>query len=246
MKKLNIVLFIILIILIGCKGEEKNDEKEEIGKSIKKIDFLLVYSSEEGGDRDLYTIKADGTNKKNLLDLDSKEGHPVWSPDGSKLFFTRITSYGDWRLKYINTNEIKTSSIPEEHLFSEDSIGYINFHPYKNIISYHCRENGNVEIFTLNLDTKEKELISSSNAYNLWIPTFSPDGKYLVYDKERNFGSGELVVKNLMKKEDAEIQITNNSTSDWGPDFQPYPIIQSFIFDSNSDGDRDIYMKMIK
>jgi Tol biopolymer transport system component len=48
---------------------------------------VLAFSSADG---DLYTIRADGTDRRQLTSGPSKETVPVWSPDGSRIAFRTI------------------------------------------------------------------------------------------------------------------------------------------------------------
>ena len=52
----------------------------------------IVYKSDAGGNYDIWTMGSDGTNAARLTNTPEDEGHPHFSPDGSKIvFWSEIT-----------------------------------------------------------------------------------------------------------------------------------------------------------
>ena len=48
----------------------------------------IVYESYRGGDWDIYSVNADGTNPVNLTNNPAEDRDPAWSPDGSRIAFS--------------------------------------------------------------------------------------------------------------------------------------------------------------
>lgn len=77
------------------KGSEDAIEKDqaaamaEIGK---KAPGLIVWSSSRNGNHDLFTMKTDGSDTKSITKGDQVDWFPRFSPDGSKILFTRSKS----------------------------------------------------------------------------------------------------------------------------------------------------------
>ncbi|MFQ6132683.1 MAG: TolB family protein, partial [Armatimonadota bacterium] len=47
----------------------------------------LAYCSDEGGEWDIYLVRADGSGRKNLTRHEGADEMPVWSPDGRQIAF---------------------------------------------------------------------------------------------------------------------------------------------------------------
>ncbi len=60
-------------------------------------DGKIIYSSETGGNWDLWTMDADGGNQKQLTFDESKEGSATVSPDGRSVVFG-VASQGIWKI----------------------------------------------------------------------------------------------------------------------------------------------------
>jgi TolB protein len=57
-------------------------------------DNELVFYSRRLGDRDLFTVQADGRGERRITDLPGNEYYPDWSPDGRRIVFSSQVSYG--------------------------------------------------------------------------------------------------------------------------------------------------------
>ena len=44
--------------------------------------------SEQQGNTDIWVMNADGSNQIRLTETEAWDGHPAWSPDGTKIVFT--------------------------------------------------------------------------------------------------------------------------------------------------------------
>lgn len=56
---------------------------------------LIAFRTRRDGNGEIYTRRADGTAQKNLTNTPAEEEDFVWSPDGSKIAFTRIVTDND-------------------------------------------------------------------------------------------------------------------------------------------------------
>jgi hypothetical protein len=89
-----------LAMITGCstfggeppKGAEDAPEAAELAamKAIgEKAHGLIVWSSSRVGNHDLFTMKTDGSNLKQITQGDTVDWFPRFSPDGSKILFCR-------------------------------------------------------------------------------------------------------------------------------------------------------------
>jgi len=75
----------------GAGNDEQPDEKEQAAmKAIgAKADGKIVWSSSRLGNHDLFVMNTDGSNVHNITKGDAVDWFPRFSPDGSKILFTR-------------------------------------------------------------------------------------------------------------------------------------------------------------
>src|SRR3569623_2173080 len=75
----------------GTGNDEQPDDKEQAAmKTVgAKADGQIVWSSSRLGNHDLFVMNTDGSNVHNITKGDAVDWFPRFSPDGSKILFTR-------------------------------------------------------------------------------------------------------------------------------------------------------------
>jgi hypothetical protein len=79
------------------RGSEDTPEDSERASMVaigKKVPGLIVWSSSRLGNHDLFTMKTDGSDTKQITKGEAVDWFPRFSPDGSKILFCR--SKGGW------------------------------------------------------------------------------------------------------------------------------------------------------
>lgn len=65
----------------------------------------LVYATDRDGNREIYTIRVDGTDRTRITDHPATDGNPAWSPDGSEIvFLSRRDNTGIYRVQADGSN----------------------------------------------------------------------------------------------------------------------------------------------
>jgi TolB protein len=159
------LLSILLILPIFLNAQERIDE------------FLFV--SKRTGYSQIYSFK---NGKIEQLTFKDNNRRPKLSPDGKTIAFEseRDGKYQIYTVEIDGTNEQNFSN----NSYNE---GGGNWSPDgKNLVFYSNREgNGDDEIFLKNIKTGNITQLTFNN-FNDWRPSFSKDGKYVVYSGEIN------------------------------------------------------------
>lgn len=159
----------------------------------------IVYTSKSSGDLDLWTMKPDGSGKKQITKTEGYDGGAVFSRDGSKMV---------WRAFHPDTPD-KTKTYRD--LLKEDLTAPMKMELWlangdgsnaKQITNYGCAsfaptftpdgrkilfssnknkcDSREFELFTINLDGSNLEQVTNFGGFTSF-PEFSPDGKKLVF-----------------------------------------------------------------
>jgi Tol biopolymer transport system component len=102
-------------------------------------------------------------------------------------------------------------------------------------IAFNSRMGGNADIYVVDPDGKNLTRLTSSTGHDLY-PSWSPDGKKIVYQNDKD-GDQEINILELTTKK--VTRVTNNTCNDWSPVWSPAGDWLAFY--SDCDGERDIY-----
>jgi len=164
----------------------------------------MVYTSLASGDLDLWTMKTDGSHKKQITTKIGYDGGAVFSRDGSKLV---------WRANYPKTPEemarykallADNLTVPMKmeiviadgdgrHARTITNFGCASFAPTftpdgRKILfasNKHACDTRKFELYMINLDGSGLEQVTDFGGFTSF-PEFSPDGKKLVFCSDRD------------------------------------------------------------
>jgi Tol biopolymer transport system component len=111
----------------------------------------IIFTSLRNGDLDLYTMNLDGSELKQITSTLGYDGGATFSPDGN---------YIVWRASRPSSME--------------------DVKKYRDLLAQDLVEPSNLEIFVAKSDGSEVKQITQLGNAN-WSPTFSPDGKHVVF-----------------------------------------------------------------
>lgn len=166
----------------------------------------IVFTSTRHGDLDIYTMNADGTHVKQLTHELGYDGGPFWSYDGKKIVYRA------------------------EHPKTPQEIA-----DYKDLLSRGLIRPGNLEIWVMDADGKNKKQITHNGAAN-FAPYFLPDGKRIIFASNmadpKNGRDFDLYIIN--------VDGTGLERVTWYPDFDAFPMFSSdgrkLVWASNRNG----------
>ncbi|MDQ3132961.1 MAG: winged helix-turn-helix domain-containing protein, partial [Acidobacteriota bacterium] len=172
-------------------------------------------------------MNADGTNQTVVKDFNNLD-HGVWSPDGTKVVFVKR---GDKTAFYLadadGANEVPLPFFGGNFDWSRDSRKIVH---QKNVSV------GDPDIFVYSLETAQSENVSNNPAFDA-DPSFSPDGKQIVFASLRD-GNAEIY---LMNSDGSDVRrLTNHPAWDNHPIFSPDGTTIAFNSDRENENS-DIY-----
>lgn len=164
----------------------------------------IVYTSLAGGDLDLWTMKSDGSDKRQITNTPGYDGGAVFSPDGTKIAWRAnhpsspeaLAQYKDFLARDLVSPmkmEIFVAGSDGSRAAQITSFGCASFAPTftpdgKKILfasNKHACDSGKFELYLVNPDGSGLEQVTEFGGFTSF-PEFSPDGKRLVFTSDRD------------------------------------------------------------
>ena len=167
-------------------------------------DGRIVYVSHESGNADIWSMKADGSNRKQLTTDPHSDTWPEVSPDGRSILFMsdRGGAENIWRMDIDGGNQTRLIGDPME-LFPV-------FSPDGKFIYYDSADSGKETIWKMPTTGDERTQVISDTSEG---QAFSPDGKLLAY-----YNSGKILVVRVDGGPPIKTFDGNNGKLAWSPD----------------------------
>lgn len=173
-----------------------NDPGHDAMPAISPDGSRIAFCSNRSGSWDIYVMDIDGGRALQITSDDAHEVHPSWSPDGRNLVFSRLgMTSGRWELWVTSANDASVSHFIGYGLFPEwcPEAG-TGREGTDQIVFQRSRERGDNAFGIWTLDYRDgtasnpTEIVSVANAAVI-TPTWSPDGRRLIYGMVPNDGS---------------------------------------------------------
>jgi TolB protein len=164
----------------------------------------IVYTSMASGDIDLWTMKSDGSGKKQITNVEGYDGGAVFSRDGKKLVWrANHPSTPETQKKYHELLAENLTSPMKMELFLADgdgknakqitNFGCASFAPTftrdgRKILfssNKHDCDGRKFELYMVNLDGSGLEQVTNFGGFTAF-PEISPDGKKLVFASDKD------------------------------------------------------------
>lgn len=144
----------------------------------------IVYASNEDGSMNLYIMKADGADKKQItFTSNCYNGGPFFSPDGKKILFRADRDVPDYLQIYV----INTDGTNEQQLTANHAVNWAPYwHPNGKVIAFTTSLHGHrhYEIYLLNIETNVVYRLTHNSTFD-GLPVFSHDGKKILWTSKR-------------------------------------------------------------
>ena len=149
-------------------------------------DGKLILFSRSNADKktsDLFTVKKDGSDLRQLTKDAKRNSHPAFSPDGKRIVFTSTRDSDKNQIYVMNadgTNILR--------LTTDSAVGYFNpmWSPDSRRIVYYAEKGDQKDqVWTIKPDGTEQTLLTNNIGHNTF-PSFSPDGKLIIFNSIRD------------------------------------------------------------
>lgn len=161
---------------------------------------------------DIFSVPAENGNIENLTQTQGiREIYPNWSPDGKYISYYSDAT-GEYEI-YLLENKKGAKSV---QITSGSSAWKYNseWSPDSKYLLYSDRT---LQLKLLNTETKKEIVVDHATRNEFRSYTFSPDSKWIAYDKQSPNGLSSVWVYNI--PEAKNIQLTSDSYSDYSPVF---------------------------
>lgn len=176
---------------------------------------VIVFGKTVDGTHNLWTMRADGTHKKQLTQTGA--ANPSWSPDGRYVVFTnnhqqlQMMDYQNGSVRMLTPSHYAVTSTP---VWSRDGSRIVF------VAAQQPLGQKQQAVLAMNIDTARVSPVASWTAqFAYQSPSWSPDGTQVVYER-MNAQSAELIITNLAQKRSRTLTTLSDvvpAHSSWSP-----------------------------
>ena len=165
-------------------------------------------------DRDLYTMRADGTDQRNLTNSPGVEdGEPSWSANGRSIAFVSDRD-GDFEVFTMRPD----GSNVRQLTFNDAEEFRPNWSPDSRMVGFASDQDGDFEVWTMRADGTGQRNLTDEDAGD-GLMAWSPDGREIVFNSDRAGGVPDVFTMNADGSN--QVNRTANPAIDFEPDWQP-------------------------
>lgn len=149
---------------------------------------IVFYSAASGND-EIYVMSADGGGARNVTNSPGRDIHPHWSPDGARIIFNSTRDdaahFDVYVMKADGSGVTRLTDTRDEETCAQYSADG------RKIVFLRGFPDGNDDIMVTGPDMKEALNLSASPYANEGWPSWSPDGKRVLFSSNR---TGVMIV----------------------------------------------------
>ncbi|MES2273437.1 MAG: hypothetical protein V4487_04540 [Chlamydiota bacterium] len=153
----------------------------------------IVYASNQDGSMNLYVMKADGSDVRQMTHTRScYNGGPFFSPDNRQILFRADRDLPD----YLQLFLINSDGTEERQLTFNEAVNWAPYwHPNGQVIAYTTSIHGHrhYEIYLLNVKSGAEYRLTHNPTFD-GLPVFSPDGNQILWTSKRGDNTSQVFI----------------------------------------------------
>jgi TolB protein len=187
------LICLLLLGLVLYRQAESGTRRLEAAVSHSDIG-RIAFGANRAGKWNLYTIRADGTDLRQVTSGPGEDRSPAWSPDGKRLAFQSRRD-GNWDVYVLNVGE----QVPLRLTADPSYDGAPTWSPDGSRLAFDSYRSGDLDIFVMNADGSEQTNLTPTDPAGDFDPTWSPDGNRIAFTSWR-MGDNDLFTMDMKTK----------------------------------------------
>ena len=186
--------------------------------------YHIAFYAYDGLHDQIETMTASGGSVVTISDGTSDDTNPIWSADGSQIFFIRFnSSSGHQELWKMNAN----GTSPQKVVATGGDIDFGAVNPQSNEIIYDVNANTFTELFATSYPLGQVAAFANDNGAIYQYPVWAPDGSKVLFSE--NTGNASFLKMASPGGNNKTVYASENDTSLGLAAWEPFPVAQPFV-----------------